>query len=97
MVAVYGWVLIGIVLIASLFIYRPWCHLFCPFGLVAWIVEKTGIFKIQANYNTCIACEAFVKACPLTVMEGILKRDRIVPDCFPVRPAWKRVRQNPSA
>lgn len=81
-VAVYGWVFISIVLIASLVIYRPWCHLFCPFGLIAWIVEKMSIFKIQVNYDTCIACETCVKACPSTVMEGILKRDRIIPDCF---------------
>jgi ferredoxin len=82
-VAVYGWVFIGAVLIAGLFIYRPWCHLFCPFGLVGWIVEKISIFKIQVNYDTCIACEACAKACPSSVMEAILKRERkTIPDCF---------------
>lgn len=81
-VAVYGWVFIMMILVAGLFIYRPWCHLFCPFGLVAWIVEKISLFKIQVNYDTCIACETCVKACPSTVMEGILKRDRMIPDCF---------------
>lgn len=81
-VAFYGWIFIGILLVASLFIYRPWCHLFCPFGLVAWLVEKVSIFKIKVNYDTCIACEKCVKACPSTVMEGILKRDRVIPDCF---------------
>jgi NAD-dependent dihydropyrimidine dehydrogenase PreA subunit len=81
-VAVYGWIFIGAVLIASLFIYRPWCHLFCPFGLVAWIVEKISIFKIQVNYDTCIACETCAKACPSKVMEAILKRERVIPDCF---------------
>jgi ferredoxin len=82
-VAVYGWVFIGAVLIAGLFIYRPWCHLFCPFGLVGWIVEKISIFKIQVNYDTCIACEACAKVCPSSVMEAILKRERkTIPDCF---------------
>jgi Pyruvate/2-oxoacid:ferredoxin oxidoreductase delta subunit len=81
-VAVYGWVFIGAVLIAGLFVYRPWCHLFCPFGLVGWIVEKISIFKIQVNYDTCIACEACAKACPSSVMEAILKRERTIPDCF---------------
>jgi ferredoxin len=82
-VAVYGWVFIGAVLVAGLFIYRPWCHLFCPFGLVGWIVEKISIFKIQVNYDTCIACEACAKACPSSVMEAILKRERkTIPDCF---------------
>jgi NAD-dependent dihydropyrimidine dehydrogenase PreA subunit len=82
-VAVYGWIFIGAVLVAGLFVYRPWCHLFCPFGLVGWIVEKISIFKIHVNYDTCIACEACAKACPSSVMEAILKRERkTIPDCF---------------
>jgi len=28
------------VLIASLFIYRPWCRFLCPFGLLGWLVEQ---------------------------------------------------------
>ena len=81
-VAMYGWVFIGAVLVASLFVYRPWCHLFCPFGLIGWIVEKISRFKIQVDYDTCIACEACAKACPSSVMEAILKRNRTIPDCF---------------
>jgi NAD-dependent dihydropyrimidine dehydrogenase PreA subunit len=82
-VAVYGWIFIGAVLVAGLFIYRPWCHLFCPFGLVGWLVEKISIFKIHVDYDTCIACEACAKACPSSVMEAILKRGRkTIPDCF---------------
>lgn len=34
-----GGVFIALLLGASLFVYRPWCHLFCPFGLVGWLVE----------------------------------------------------------
>jgi NAD-dependent dihydropyrimidine dehydrogenase PreA subunit len=81
-VAIYGWVFIGAVLVAGLFVYRPWCHLFCPFGLAGWIVEKISIFKIHVDYDTCIACEACAKACPSSVMEAILKRERTIPDCF---------------
>jgi len=73
---------IALMLIASLFIYRPWCHLFCPFGLVGWLVEKISLYKIKVNYDTCTACNACAKACPSTVMEAILKQDRAIPDCF---------------
>ena len=76
-----GTFLVGL-LLASLFVYRPWCHLFCPFGLVGWLVEKISIFKIQVNYETCIACEACARACPSTVMNGILKQETVIPDCF---------------
>lgn len=81
-VAGYGWIFIGALLVASLFIYRPWCHLFCPFGLVSWFMEKISRFKIQVNYDTCIACEACAKACPSSVMGAILKRKKTIPDCF---------------
>ncbi|EGW38180.1 4Fe-4S binding protein [Desulfosporosinus sp. OT] len=71
-----------IMLIASLFIYRPWCHFFCPFGLVGWIVEKFSRFKIKVNYSSCVACEECAKACPSQAMTAILKQDQVIPDCF---------------
>jgi len=79
---VAGGAFLVVVLVASLFLYRPWCHLFCPFGLVGWVAEKLSIFKIQVDYNSCIDCGACVKACPSSVMGAILKRDRVIPDCF---------------
>jgi polyferredoxin len=78
-----GWTFIGILLLTSLFIYRPWCHLFCPFGLVGWLVEKASLVKISVNYETCIACQKCATACPSTVMGAILKRNKMtIPDCF---------------
>jgi Pyruvate/2-oxoacid:ferredoxin oxidoreductase delta subunit len=77
-----GGAAIGVLLVASLFVYRPWCQLFCPFGLVGWLVEKISIFKISVNYETCIACEACANSCPSTVMGAILKQERSIPDCF---------------
>ena len=70
------------ILMTSLFVYRPWCTLFCPFGLVGWLFEKMSLYKICVDYATCTACESCAKACPSPVMEAILKRDRIIPDCF---------------
>jgi NAD-dependent dihydropyrimidine dehydrogenase PreA subunit len=78
----FGMAFVGMLLFSSLFIYRPWCHLFCPFGLVGWFVEKFSIFRIKVNYGTCISCEACAKACPSTVMNAILKREGVIPDCF---------------
>ncbi len=79
---ILGGTFLGGLLVASLFVYRPWCHFFCPFGLVGWLVEKISLFKVQVNYESCIACEACARACPPTVMGAILKQDRAIPDCF---------------
>lgn len=77
-----GLVFVGAVLAAGLFVYRPWCHFFCPFGLVGWVAEKVSINRIRVNYDTCVACEQCARACPSTVMGAILKQDRVIPDCF---------------
>jgi len=77
-----GGIFLAIILIASLFVYRPWCHLFCPFGLTGWLAEKISLFNIRIDYDKCIGCEACSKACPSNVMDAILKQDKIRPDCF---------------
>jgi ferredoxin len=77
-----GGLFIGLVLVVSLFVYRPWCHFFCPFGLVGWLAEKVSFFKIRVDYDKCISCRACSKACPSTVMDAILEQDRVIPDCF---------------
>ena len=81
-----GWIgslFAGSLLILSLFIYRPWCHLFCPFGLVGWLVEKVSRIRISVDYQTCIACQKCITACPSTVMGAVLKNDKkTIPDCF---------------
>jgi len=81
-IGIGGGAFIGLLLGASLFLYRPWCHLFCPFGLIGWLAEKISVFKIQVNYDTCMSCRTCEKTCPSTVMGAILLRDRILPDCF---------------
>ncbi len=77
-----GIVSVSLLLIASLFVYRPWCHFLCPYGLVGWLVEKISINRIHVDYESCIACDACSKACPSTAMEAILKRKKTIPDCF---------------
>ena len=78
-----GVIFVGILLIMSLFIYRPWCHFLCPFGLVGWLVEKVSRIRISVDYETCIACKKCTTACPSTVMGAILRQDKkTIPDCF---------------
>ncbi|MFH2048804.1 MAG: 4Fe-4S binding protein [bacterium] len=80
--SVGGALFLAIVLVASLIVYRPWCHFACPFGLVSWLFEKLAIFRIRIDYGKCDACQVCNSACPSTVMDAILKQDRVLPDCF---------------
>jgi polyferredoxin len=81
-ISIIGGIFLAFILITALFVYRPWCHFFCPFGLVGWFLEKVSLFKIVVNYETCIGCRSCEKACPSTVMGAILKQDKTIPDCF---------------
>ncbi|WP_020674863.1 4Fe-4S binding protein [Geopsychrobacter electrodiphilus] len=82
-VSVPGWLFITITLIFSLFVYRPWCHLFCPFGLTSWLFEKLSFFRIKVDYEKCISCFACESSCPSPVMGTILRGDKsVIPDCF---------------
>lgn len=77
-----GGIFVGLLLVTSLWVYRPWCHLFCPFGLVGWLGEKISLFKIRIDRDACIDCKACVKACPSKVMESYLENKKPAPDCF---------------
>lgn len=77
-----GGIFIGLILLASLFVYRPWCHFFCPFGLVSWAAERISFLKVRVDREKCTSCNSCVKACPTKAMEGIMNKDKIKLDCF---------------
>lgn len=79
---IIGAVAIGVLLVASLFIYRPWCHLACPFGLLGWLVERFSRQRVRVDYQACVACGDCTRACPSMAMRAILHQERIRPDCF---------------
>jgi len=81
-IKLFGWFFVGSILITSIFIYRPWCHLFCPFGLLSWLFESLSIYKIRVNFKTCNSCNICAKSCPSEAMSAILAQKKILPDCF---------------
>ncbi|HEX3033376.1 MAG TPA: 4Fe-4S binding protein [Bacillota bacterium] len=54
----------GLILVLSLFTYRPWCTLVCPFGFLAWAVEKLSFLKINYRPDLCKNCRACADSCP---------------------------------
>jgi ferredoxin len=71
-----------LVLGAALFVYRPWCHFACPFGLLSWFGERISIFRIRVDDNKCTNCRACALGCPSHAMTGILDKKPLPPDCF---------------
>ncbi len=72
----------AVVLVASMFIYRPWCHFLCPFGLLGWLVEQVSLFRPRINREACKECQLCVKACPSQAMADFYAGKKIHADCF---------------
>jgi ferredoxin-type protein NapH len=60
--AVFFWAFLTIVVI-SIFVYRPFCRLACPYGALLSLAEIKGRFKLRRNEN-CINCKKCGEACP---------------------------------
>lgn len=65
-------IVLSIFLILSLFIERPWCRWFCPFGAIQGIIQFISPWKIRRNKQICINCNKCSKACPMKIDVAIL-------------------------
>jgi polyferredoxin len=58
-----GYILLGVLLLSSLFVYRPFCRSICPIGLIlGWIAKIPGAGILGIN-QTCISCNSCNTSC----------------------------------
>ncbi len=83
-VAVGGFVALGLTVLASLAIERPFCKYACPYGAFLGLFNLLRIFGIRRKASTCIACHACTRACPMNIeVEGAtLVRDHQCISCL---------------
>lgn len=67
--------------IAALFIFRPFCYLICPVGLVTWLAEHLAITRVRLDKNACTDCMLCVQESPCPAVQAILDGKRSRPDC----------------
>jgi polyferredoxin len=70
-------ILFTLVLAASIFIYRPWCTLICPFGALSSLITRFSLFKICID-EKCNDCGLCRKKCP-TCQPG---KDSPMGECY---------------
>lgn len=66
------WILLGIIIASSLFIYRPFCKTACPIGLILGWLSKIPGARIIGNNGSCTGC----KTCDTTCQIRAITRDQ---------------------
>lgn len=66
-VAVQALVVLGVTLLGSLFIERPWCRFACPLGALLSLTNVFRIFRIRRSPATCTNCKKCDNACPMNI------------------------------
>ena len=49
--------------ISSIFVYRPFCRFFCPYGLLLSLASIKSMFRLRRT-DACIECGKCERACP---------------------------------
>jgi polyferredoxin len=65
--AVGGLIVLGLTLLASLFIERPWCKYACPYGAVLGLTNLVRVFSIRREASTCKLDGACDITCPMNI------------------------------
>jgi polyferredoxin len=59
-----GLIVLGVLVVASVFVQNFWCRYLCPYGALLGISSVLSPLRIRRNVETCIDCAKCAKACP---------------------------------
>jgi polyferredoxin len=79
--ALFAIIILSTTLIASLFIFRPFCYLICPLGIVTWLFEQLSLIRVKVNNDKCTSCNICINKSPCPSVASILNKNRLRPDC----------------
>ena len=75
-------VMMGLLLAVSLFLYRPFCYSICPIGALTWLLEKIAPGRIRINHAKCNDCGLCVMKSPCPTIKPMLEQSKgALPDC----------------
>lgn len=70
-----------VVLISSLFIYRPFCKYACPVGALLNLASRIGIFRIKPGED-CTGCGICVRQCGMNALKSSQKGEKPILDKY---------------
>lgn len=62
-----GLVVLGVVLVAALFVERPWCRYACPLGAAIGLVGKLSPLRLRRDGPACAGCALCNRDCPVGI------------------------------
>jgi NapH/MauN family ferredoxin-type protein len=72
---------LAVVLVAALFVFRPFCYLVCPIGLLTWLLEHVSVVRVRLHKVRCNGCNTCAALSPCPAVPAILQGRRSRPDC----------------
>ena len=72
-----GYILLGVLLLSSLFIHRPFCKMVCPAGLIFGWVSKIPGAAVLGITNSCSGCKTCSTSCQINAITRDDKTSRL--------------------
>ncbi|MFC2131117.1 4Fe-4S binding protein [Bacteroidota bacterium] len=73
-----GWYLLGLIILTSLFIYRPFCKAGCPIGLMLGLITKIPGASVLGSDDECKHCRLCSDTCKMDAIIRVDKNLRIL-------------------
>ncbi len=66
-ITVWAYVVLGVIVVASLLVMMPFCRWFCPLAAVLNPISRFGLTCVRRDADTCIDCGKCSRACPTAI------------------------------
>jgi polyferredoxin len=62
-----GILVLGLILVTSFFIERPWCRYACPLGAASGLLGKVSPIYLKREESACTSCKICTQTCPMGI------------------------------
>lgn len=75
-------VMMIILIVVSLFLYRPFCYFICPVGALTWLCEKIAPGRVRVDHSRCTDCGDCEEKSPCPTIKQLKDENaKYLPDC----------------